>query len=283
MKVKIAEHAGYCYGVERALELTEKAAMNSPKPVHTLGRIIHNPEVVKKLTEEGITPVKDLEKMESGTVIISSHGVGPQVTERAEKKGIEVVDATCPFVKKAQKRAKQLVREGYKLYVIGERNHPEIVGILAHAGEKAKVIEKLSDIDLEIEKATTAQRIGIVVQTTQAIKNLKDAVSKLIPYASELKVFNTICGATNKRQEAARKLAKEADVMVVVGGRISANTTRLAQICQQTKTPTYHIETAREIDPEWFDKESTVGVTAGASTPNWILDEVLERLKKIDK
>lgn len=277
MKVKLAEHAGYCYGVERALELTKEAGKNSPKPVHTLGRIIHNPEVVKRLAKEGIAPVTTLDNIDSGTVIISSHGVGPEVVETAKSKGIEVVDATCPFVKKAQKRANQLIQEGYKLYVVGERNHPEIIGILAYAGGKATVVEKPE----EMKNLPREAKIGIVVQATQSVDNLKEAIVRLLPCASELKVFNTICGATTQRQEAARKLAKEVDTVVVVGGRISANTTRLAKICKRTGTPTYHIETAGEVDPKWFKRKQIVGVTAGASTPDWILKEVVEKISNL--
>lgn len=277
MKIKVAKHAGYCYGVERALKLTNEASKSSVKPIYTLGPIIHNPQVVEALKEQGVYPVKSLNEVGKGTVIISSHGAGPEVAKKARSKKIRVVDATCPFVKKAQASAAQLIKDGYSLVIVGERNHPEVVGILAHAHNKALVVEKISDL----KALTQAGRVGVVVQTTQSVDNLVKAVSALIPKVSELKVFNTICGATTKRQEAARQLAKKVDVMVVVGGKISANTTRLAQICRASDTLTYHIETAKELRPKWFKKTAVVGVTAGASTPDWILDQVVSKLSTI--
>lgn len=274
MKVKVAKHAGYCYGVERALKITNEASKSSAKPVYTLGPIIHNPQVVEALKEQGTRPVDSFDKVDGGTVIISSHGAGPEVAKKARRKEVQVVDATCPFVKKAQASAAQLIKEGYSLVIVGERNHPEVVGILAYAHNKALVVEKISDL----KALSRVERVGVVVQTTQSVDNLVKVVSALTPKVSELKVFNTICGATTKRQEAARKLAREVDVMVVVGGKISANTTRLAQICRASGTVTYHIEIAKELNAKWFKKSAIVGVTAGASTPDWILDQVAKRL-----
>lgn len=277
MKIEIAEHAGYCYGVERALKLTRKASDSSPTPIHTLGPIIHNPQVVESLAADGVTSIGDVEEAESGTVIVRSHGVKPEVIARAQQKGLEVVDATCPFVAAAQQRAADLVDAGYKLIIVGEHDHPEVVGILARAQGDALVAEKPSDLDgLE-----SCKRIGVVVQTTQSIERLRDIVNALLPISSELKVFNTICDATTNRQKAAKELARRADVMLVVGGKNSANTTRLAQICRETNPATHHIETARELSEEWFAGAAHVGVTAGASTPDWLLDEVLAALSRI--
>ncbi|MDP3013004.1 MAG: 4-hydroxy-3-methylbut-2-enyl diphosphate reductase [Candidatus Subteraquimicrobiales bacterium] len=277
MKVRVAKHAGYCYGVERALKLTQDALKNLPKPVQTLGPIIHNPQVVKSLKQQGVFPVNDLSEVKSGTIVIRSHGVEPKVIEEALDRGFEVVDATCPFVKSAQQRANQLLNENYSIIIVGEHDHPEVKSILAYTGGKGVVIEDVKDLG----KTKRFKRVGVVVQTTQSKELLKEIVSNLASEVSELKVFNTVCDATAKRQASAKKLAGEVDLMLVVGGKNSANTTRLTQICAQTNPKTYHIEIAEEIDPDWFSKDMVVGVTAGASTPRWILDEVFKRLKEL--
>ncbi len=278
MEIRIAKFAGYCYGVKRALKLTKDALKNLPKPIYTLGPIIHNSRVVEALRKEGIIPVNDLSEIKSGTVIIRSHGVEPRAVEEALDRQLDVVDATCPFVKSAQERANQFLNEGYSVVIIGEHDHPEVRGILAYAGGQATVVESVADLKkINFRKN---RRVGVVVQTTQSKDLLRKVVSNLVPEVSELKVFNTVCDATAKRQEAAKKLAKEVDVVLVVGGKNSANTTRLAQICAQTNPETYHIEGADEIDLKWFSEKFVVGVTAGASTPDWILNEVVEKLKE---
>lgn len=276
MRVEIAKHAGYCYGVERALTLAKEAAESRSAPIRTLGPIIHNPQVVDSLKEMGVQPVENIDDLEEGTIIIRTHGVDPRIVEKARSRGLTVVDATCPFVAKAQRRAASLKQEGYTVLIVGERNHPEVEGILAHVGGDARVVERVSDIS-----NLKAKRVGIVVQTTQSIENLQRIVSLVIERSIDLKVYNTICNATSQRQVAARELAARADAMVVIGGKNSANTTRLAQICHENNNRTYHIETADELRPEWFEGCHMVGVTAGASTPNWILKEVEERLKEM--
>lgn len=277
LKIKIASHAGYCYGVERALKLTEEALSNCPWPIHTLGPLIHNPQVVKELKAKGIHPTEDFSKVTSGTMIIRSHGIDPKVIKALKSQGITVVDATCPFVKKAQRRAAELVKEGYDLLVVGEHDHPEIAGILAHAGRDVLVIEKKENL----KPIKSGKRIGVVVQTTQPLENLVEVISELLKKASEVKIYNTICGATHKRQKAARELSSRVELMIVVGGKNSANTTRLAQICWEKNPRTYHIETADEIDPDWFKDIEVVGVTAGASTPAWTLKQVVEKIESL--
>jgi len=278
VRIEIAEHAGYCYGVERALKLTRKASERSKKPIHTLGPIIHNPQVVDSLAADGVRSIDRIEEATGGTVIVRSHGVEPEVIERAAERSLEVVDATCPFVAAAQQRAADLVRDGYKLVLVGEHDHPEVVGILARARGGALVAEKAEDV----AGLKPCKRVGVVVQTTQSIARLQEIVDRLLERCSELKVFNTICDATTNRQQSAKELAKRVDVMLVVGGKNSANTTRLAQICRETNSRTHHIETATELRPEWFKKAGHVGVTAGASTPDWILDEVVGRLHALE-
>jgi len=277
LKIQLANHAGYCYGVERALKIASEAIKSERKPIFTLGPIIHNPQVVESFIRQGVTSVEDIDMVEEGTVIIRTHGVDPSIILKATRRGLKVIDATCPFVAKAQRRAAELVKEGYQVIIIGERDHPEVIGILAYASGRALVIEDVNDLkDLNLTK-----KLGVVVQTTQSPENLTEIISALIERANEVKVFNTICHATTQRQEAAKSLAGNVDVMVVVGGKNSANTSRLAQICRKTGTRTYHLETAAELNVDWFKQAMVVGVTAGASTPDWLLDEVVRSIKSL--
>lgn len=279
MKVTLAKHAGYCYGVQRALKLAREATESSAKPIHTLGPIIHNPQVVDSLMKQGVCAVHSVDKVDAGTIIIRTHGVDPKITRTARMRGLEVIDATCPFVAKAQQRAANLVKNGYKVIIIGERNHPEVAGLLAYTDNKAVVIENAS----ELEGLEAMNRVGVVVQTTQSIENLTHIVEGLLLKTKEIKVFNTICNATSQRQEAARELSGTVDLMLVVGGKNSANTTRLAQICNENNDNTYHIETAAEIDKAWLENIEHIGLTAGASTPNWIVQEVIDRLSALSR
>lgn len=278
MIIEVAEQAGYCYGVERALNLATEALEGKAQPIQSIGPLIHNPQVVKSLLEKGIRSVKSIAEIKSGTVIIRSHGIDPKVIEKARNRNLVIVDATCPFVKKAQQRASRLIAEENQVFIIGERNHPEVVGIVAYTKGKGIVIESLSDFEgIEIK-----QKVGLVTQTTQSNEKLQEVVNYLVPRVMELKVYNTICHATFERQEAAKKLATKADIMLVVGGKNSANTNRLAQICREAGTDTYHIETSEDIDPKWLSKDSYIGITAGASTPKEILDEIIDYLNRLE-
>lgn len=277
MQVILAKHAGYCYGVERALKLAKEASASCPKPIVTLGPIIHNPQVVDWLKSLDIFPAREITQ-KTGTVIIRSHGIDPAIARQFKKQGLQVVDATCPFVKKAQSCAHKLVNENYDVIIVGERNHPEVIGILAYAKQAAYVVEKASDLK---KLPDSWKRLGVVVQTTQSEANLKQIVTELSTRALELKVFNTICDATTKRQAAAKELAQTTDVVLVVGGKNSANTTRLAKICQEINSKTFHIETAAEIDKIKLGAAKAVGITAGASTADWILKEVVNTVEEM--
>jgi len=276
MKVVIAKHAGVCYGVERALRLAGEAA-ESGGDVHTLGPLIHNPQAVQELRGRGIKIADDLDEVSGGTLIIRSHGVVPEIIEDARKRGLNVVDATCPFVTAAHECAEHLVADGYRLIIMGEADHPEVEGILAHAKEDALVIQSLEDLPASLG----TKRIGLVVQTTQSLQRLREVVDALLPRTRELKVCNTICSATAKRQEAAFDLARSVDVVVVVGGYNSGNTTRLAEICSGENNRAYHVETADELQSEWFEGARVVGVSGGASTPHEQMRSVVEAIKNI--
>ncbi|GAB4274660.1 MAG: 4-hydroxy-3-methylbut-2-enyl diphosphate reductase [Coriobacteriia bacterium] len=277
MRVITAKHAGVCYGVERALKLAVEAA-ESGGPVHTLGPLIHNPQAVAELEAQGIQVAADLDEVSEGTVVIRSHGVDPAVIRSAQERGLTVVDATCPFVSTVHESAKRLIAEEYEVIIVGEPDHPEVEGILAHAGGLAKVVEEASDVPRDLKR-----KVGVVVQTTQSAERLAEVVETLLPRVKELRVFNTICSATVKRQDAARELAAQVDAVVVVGGHNSGNTTRLAEICRSVNPNVHHVETAEELEPEWFEGLETVGVTAGASTPSEQMQRVIDSIERLSR
>ncbi|MEY8436421.1 4-hydroxy-3-methylbut-2-enyl diphosphate reductase [Atopobiaceae bacterium 24-176] len=270
--IVVADHAGACFGVERALSLVEGVLSAGGTPVHTMGPLIHNPQVVASLEGRGVDAVGegDIASLPAGDrVVLRSHGVVPQVTEEALAAGLEVVDATCPYVKKVHRAAQRLAAEGYEVVVVGQAGHPEVEGILGHA-PGAHVVGSAADA----RALPAAKRVGVVVQTTTEKGLLDEVVSELLARFGEVRVHNTICEATRERQEAAARLADAVDVMVVIGGKNSANTTRLAEICS-ARVPTCHVEAAGELDAAFFDGVDTVGVTAGASTPASQIEEVV--------
>jgi len=280
-QIRKAVHAGYCWGVERALDIVNQTAeTHKDVPVRTLGPIIHNPQVVQSLDDKGVHSIETLEEMhEGGTVIIRTHGVAPEVYKQAETQGLTVVDATCPLVTLVQNKAKQLVNEGYHLVIFGNPKHPEVIGTLGHAGGKATVIEKPEDA----RTAKLPKKVGVVVQTTQETDRVSELLSYLAPRCKEIKVFNTICNPTIERQDAARELAREVQVMIVVGGKNSSNTRHLADVCREEGATTYHIEEPTEVEPNWFAGINEIGVTAGASTPGWLMDQVIERVQEFER
>jgi len=277
-EIVVAPYAGYCYGVERALRLAQEASGAVPTPIHTLGPIIHNPSVVERLAQQGIDAVDSLDAIAKGSVIIRTHGVPPGVVAEARRRGLEVIDATCPFVTVAQRKASELQEKGYVPVILGERDHPEVIGLTACAGEKAIVVEDAGELALG---AVRGRRVGVVVQTTQTRENLSRVAAALAPLARELLVFNTICDATEKRQAAARELAATVDAMVVVGGRNSANTTRLASLCRELQPRTWHIEHAAELQGEWLAGRLRIGVAAGASTPEEEIEATVARIREL--
>ena len=276
--IVVAPYAGYCYGVERALGLAQEASGEVPAPIHTLGPIIHNPSVVERLAQQGIEAVDSLDQIAEGSVIIRTHGVPPGVVAEARRRGLAVIDATCPFVTVAQRKASELQEKGYVPVILGERDHPEVVGLTACAGEKAIVVEDAGDLAV---RAVRGRRVGVVVQTTQTRENLSRLAAALAPLARELLVFNTICDATEKRQAAARELAATVDAMVVVGGRNSANTTRLASLCRELQPRTWHIEHGAELQREWLSGLHRIGVAAGASTPEEEIEAAVARIREL--
>ncbi|MBC2721661.1 bifunctional 4-hydroxy-3-methylbut-2-enyl diphosphate reductase/30S ribosomal protein S1 [Desulfosporosinus sp.] len=277
MKVKRAAKAGFCFGVKRALDMAERTSETSHAV--SLGPLIHNQQVVKRLAERGIQVVEDLDELTSQqALIIRSHGVAPKVYQGAENKGIQVVDATCPFVQKAQRLAAESAKKGQQVIVMGDKHHPEVQGILGWAGEQAIPIQTVE----EAKQLPFYPHLAVLAQTTQLAENFAGIVNELKSHTDNLIVHNTICNATAERQKVARELAETVDVMVVVGGRNSANTRKLASICAE-RTKTYLIETADELENVWFEEANGAGLTAGASTPDWIIEEVFNKMTEMNE
>lgn len=278
MRIITAKRAGFCFGVKRAINIAFSAAENKKTGVYTLGPIIHNPQVIERLKEMGVFPLdspKDISKKVVRAVIIRTHGVPAPFIDELKRAGIEVIDATCPYVKKAQQYAKLLTEEGYQVVILGDKRHPEVEGIMSYAGKDAVIVDRGKRLP------RLKQKIGIVVQTTQPIDALKRLLSDAIERVKEIKVYNTICSSTALRLKETESIARKADVMIVVGGKNSANTTQLANLCRSLSVPTYHIETSGELKERWFKGARIVGITAGASTPDWIIDDIKKRIKDI--
>jgi 4-hydroxy-3-methylbut-2-en-1-yl diphosphate reductase len=276
MKIIVAKTAGFCFGVKRAIDIAFKIARENRKGVYTRGPIIHNPQVVEKLKDKGIVPVESIyAKKDINTLIIRTHGIPLKLTKEISQRGYESIDTTCPFVKKAQYYAKLLSEEGYQVIILGEKNHPEVKSLMSYVDNHGIVI----DGTLPLPKLKS--RVGIVVQTTQTLDTLKRVLSDAIVHAKEIKVYNTICNSTSLRLKETENMASKVDVMFVVGGKNSANTTQLTKLCRSMSVPTYHIETSPEIQKEWIKGTKNIGITAGASTPKWIIRDVEKRIRDI--
>ena len=280
LKIRICEFSDFCFGVKRAISLAEKALKKCPGPVFSLGPLIHNQQVVDKLSKKGLRVSKDSRNIKKGTVVIRSHGITPGALKEVEKKKLDIVDATCPFVKNAQKLAQELSGAGYKVMIVGDKGHPEVKSLKNFSGDKAVVIAGKSDAKkLRIKGA----RIGIIAQTTQSPKNFLDITLELLKKEfSEVRIFNTICRDTHMRQESTRRCSEDNDLVIVVGGKNSANTRRLYEICRSMGTRAYHVETGNEIKNQWLKDKKTIGIVSGASTPRWIVDDVVGKLKSME-
>ncbi|WP_297456942.1 4-hydroxy-3-methylbut-2-enyl diphosphate reductase [Persephonella sp.] len=281
--IKVAETAGFCFGVKIAVDSAIEAGKKYGK-AYTNGPIIHNKQVVQFLENLNVRELSSYDELKAGdTILIRSHGVPPSTERKLQELGVNVIDATCPFVKKVHEKVRQLVEEGYYVIIIGEEGHPEVIGILGHleeVGGKGIVVENMEDL---IRKFPKRNKVGVVAQTTQNEEFFEEAVGYIASNVEELKVFNTICDATSVRQEEVKKLAKEVDVMIIIGGKHSGNTRRLTQISKALNPNTYHVEKADELQPEWFENAENIGVSAGASTPDWIIKEVVEKIQEITK
>lgn len=279
MKIKVAKSAGFCWGVKRAVNMAVDSVKKAKGRALCLGELIHNKREIERLKNLGMVFIEDMNDLKKGdTVVIRSHGVSPKVLEFLKRKGVEIVDATCPFVKDVHEKAMKLEEEGYPVLILGNAHHPEVIGIAGHV-KNPMIINSLE----EIKKLPPMKKLGVVCQTTLNLSFFKEAVSILSLKVKDLKVYNTICSATSVRQKETLKLAKEVDVMFVIGGKNSSNTTKLYQIAKEVNPRTYHIESKDEIEPDWLKNSETVGITAGASTPQWVIEEVVNHLLHLKK
>lgn len=278
MEIKLAKQVGFCFGVRRALSKAEKLLEKGDGLIYSIGDLIHNPQTIGELKRKGLKIAKGLDDIKEGTLVVRAHGFPPSLIQEAKRRRIRLIDATCPFVKKAQTALRSLDRKGYSLLVVGDSHHPEVKSLLGFVRGKAVVVK--GPAGLEKLNLEGAKKIGLLAQTTQAEENFQSVAFKLMKEGSfELRIFNTICRAVALRQKEARELARVVDRMVVLGGRKSANTKALAKICREAGTPTYHIERPEELKPSWFDHNKSIGIVCGTSTPKWVRDEVVRILK----
>lgn len=268
MNIKLAKTYGFCFGVKRAIGIAKRIEDKA----NSLGELIHNPQVIAYLKKKGIRAVDSVGKVRQKKVIIRAHGVPDLVLKKLKAKKCKIIDATCPFVTKAQNLAKMAEKQGYQVILIGQKEHPEVKGIIGNLRKKI-VIEHIDDV-----KNITHRKIAIISQTTQSKAKVDSIVKELKKKAREVKVFDTICNATAERQLAAINVARYSDLMIVIGGKNSANTMQLTKLCS-TITKTKHIESPEDIKKPWFKAIKQVGITAGASTPNYVVKKVIEKIK----
>lgn len=275
MKIVVGKHMGFCGGVRRAVDIAQKAAAGAGGPVTTWGPLIHNPQVVGRLEAAGVQVADRPEGLAGEAFVVSAYGVAHAVLDAARERGLRIVDATCPVVIRAHAVAKQLADEGYQVICVGDHGHPEMVTLKEMLGDRVTVVHTRE----EAAAVKITRKLGVLSQTTQSLDNFRQIVGDLAIRVRELKVLNTLCPAITVRQEETDVMVEEVQALLVVGGRGSSNTTRLAEIGRARTLPTYHIETAGEIDPAWFQGVESVGVVSGASTPDWIIKDVLLRLQ----
>ena len=275
MEVTVAKTAGFCFGVKRAVEKVYEQIGKMEKPIYTYGPIIHNEQVVGDLQEKGVEVIDTLEELKTihdAVVVIRSHGVGKDVYDILKENGVEIVDATCPYVKKIHRIVEKQTAEGRRVLIVGSEDHPEVQGIKGWGDERTKVIENMDDFRrLELPED---EKLCIVSQTTFNYKKFQDLVEKISKTRYDITVLNTICNATQERQVEAMRIASQVDVMLVIGGKHSSNTQKLYDICRKECKNTYYIQTLGDFNPECISSVRSVGITAGASTPNNIIEEV---------
>ena len=285
MKIKLVTSAGFCFGVKRAVNLAVKAAEDYPdQPIYTLGPIIHNPQVVKNLEAKGIHPLDSPKDVDHGIIIIRSHGVTRQeLSQLNNNPAITVIDATCPFVKRAQEIVARMKEEKYQVIIVGEKYHPEVEGLISY-GDPAQTLAISGPEEMPakvIHQRKAHNKIALLAQTTQSYDNFNRVAECLLPLKGETRCFNTICNATSNRQQESLAIATETDCMIIIGGFSSANTTRLYQLCKAIQPCSYHIEIPEQLQAEWFAGIHTVGITAGASTPKWLIEKVIHEINSL--
>jgi len=278
MQVILPPRMGFCFGVKRALKLIADEAKKVGE-IYTLGDLIHNPQVVEELKKEGIKSVADLSQVKKGTIVIRAHGIDPSLKEKAVKKGLKVLDATCPYVLRVQKIAKLMSQESYEVIVVGVASHPEVIGVTAGINKgKVYVIGSPE----EAKKLPFIKKMGVIVQTTENLDNFRNIVKDLVEKSEECRVFNTICEVIKQRQKDAKNLAKKVEAMIVVGGHNSSNTYQLFKLCQNIGVKTYFIEKEDNLVEKEYKNLNKVGIIGGTSTPKETLERVKRKLLSIN-
>ncbi|MDO7252680.1 4-hydroxy-3-methylbut-2-enyl diphosphate reductase [Helicobacter cappadocius] len=274
MQIKLAKKYGFCFGVKRAIQIAEKT-----KNSITLGPLIHNPKEISRLEVKfGVRVEEDTQMIKNGEhVIIRTHGIPKGDLEYLKTKDVQITDATCPYVTKPQEIVEFMSKEGYQIIIFGDKTHPEVKGVMSYSTTQPIVVSSLE----ELKEAKIGKKIALVSQTTKQANNLLQIASYLITHCYEARIFNTICNATLDNQESARELSKEVDVMIVVGGKTSSNTKQLLNIALQNCTDSYLVEDENDLDMRWFEGKNICGITAGASTPDWIIDKVKEKIQSL--
>ena len=279
MLIRKAKTQGFCFGVAITLKKAEETvAARGSGNVTTLGHIVHNPQMVQSFEDKGLVNAHSVDDVESGTLFVRAHGLPVEVFEKANQKGLTIVDATCPMVTKIHVQAEKLRADGYKIVVVGDPNHPEVKGTLSHV-PGAWIVQSPADVDA----LPRASRVGVVVQSTWSGLGFTEIVQKLSSKYYEVRAVNTICTDTHNRQNEAEKLAEEVEVMVVVGGKTSANTKHLADLSATKGARSYHIEGPDELEPQWFAGVDVAGLMSGASTPGWLVDQVEARMEALSR
>lgn len=275
MEIKKAKVQGFCFGVAITLKKAEEA-IEAREQVTTLGHVVHNPQMVESLEQRGLRNATSVDDVDTGSLFVRAHGLPVEVYEKAAKKGLEIIDATCPMVTKIHVQAEKLKADGYKIIVVGDPKHPEVKGTLSHV-PGAWCVETIEDV----EKLPRGSRVGVVVQSTYSRERFTEIVRALIAKYYEVRAVNTICTDTNNRQSEALGLSKEVEVMVVVGGKTSANTKHLAELSELNGAKAYHIEGPGELQAQWFEGVRVAGLMSGASTPGWLVDRVAQRMEEL--
>jgi len=277
MDVKIARTAGFCWGVRRTVDQVMEVADHAAGPVVTLGPIIHNPQAVARMQEKGVRTVNGMAEVEAGTtVVVRTHGAVRSEMETAKERGFDLVDGTCPYVKYPQAMAQRLSRKGYHVVIVGDADHAEVKGVISYAEGPCTVVKPGAPVPDISDK-----KVAVIAQTTCIGADFERIVGALALRHQEVRAVNTICSDTEERQDDARQLAHEVDAVVVVGGKNSANTRHLAEICRAIQPRTWHVETEEELRTEWFQGCGSVGISAGASTPDWVVEGVATRLRTL--
>lgn len=277
MEIRKASVQGFCFGVAITVKKAEEA-IAARETVTTLGHVVHNPQMVESLSARGLRNADSVDSVDSGALFVRAHGLPVGVFEEAQRKGLEIIDATCPMVTKIHVQAEKLKADGYKIIVIGDPAHPEVKGTLSHV-PGAWCIQKVEDV----EGLPRSSRVGVVVQSTWSGHQFTEIVKALAAKYYEVRAVNTICTDTHNRQKEASRLAHDVEVMVVVGGKTSANTKHLADLSESHGARSYHIEDASELRPEWFEGVHVAGLMSGASTPGWLVDQVESRMEELSR